>query len=81
MVQHSPHTRGHKPQERTKEYMELTTGSLLGKREERRRLGRHLSPGGFLIVLPKGYPRHLGFLLGLAQKLKEAGGDVKVHTL
>lgn len=80
-MQHAHQTNKHEIQNTTKKHIELITGSLLKKREEWERLGRHLSEGDFLIVLPEGYRNRLGFIKRLAQKLREAGRDVEIHTI
>ena len=80
-MQYPHETDRHQFQKPTKDYIELTTGSLLARRKQRQRLGRHLSAGSFLLVLPDGYHKHLGFFKRLARTLREAGRDVEIHTI
>ena len=65
----------------TRRHLELTTVSLLAKREAWERLGHHLPEGGMLIVMPQDSPISSRCLLKVAQAFRNLGREVRIHTI
>jgi hypothetical protein len=67
--------------DKTKDTLEIFSGSLLEKRREWQQVKCHLPPHTYLLVTPLNNPTRTSFILRLGQALREAGIRVMVLSI
>jgi len=71
----------HKQRTATKRHIELTTLSLLEKRNQWEHLARHLPDGSLLIIAPKDNRQASLPLLKVAQSFRDTRGEVEILSV